>query len=51
MLEPEPLKNRYGLMGWPNPFLFHRSRPAPNLPGQALPTDPEAMLRHIERLG
>jgi hypothetical protein len=42
-LEPEPLKNRYGLLGWPSAFLFHRPQPAPNLPDEELPSDAAAM--------
>jgi hypothetical protein len=49
-LEPVPRKNRYGLMGWPNAFLFYRSRPVPNLPGGSLPDSEAALLDRIDRL-
>ncbi|MDH5753568.1 MAG: hypothetical protein OEZ59_14250, partial [Deltaproteobacteria bacterium] len=50
LLRPVPEKNRFGVMGWPDPFLFFRSQPWPNLPGVELPTDPAEMLAYIEAL-
>jgi len=50
MLEPEPRKNRYGLLGWPQAYRFFRRQPAPNLPGTKLPTDPAALARRIAAL-
>lgn len=50
VLQPEPRKNRYGLLGWPNAFRYHRRQPAPNLPDVELPEDAEAMGRHIAGL-
>ena len=50
VLRPEPVKNRYGLLGWPQAFRFHRRQPTPNLPGRALPADAEAMARQIADL-
>lgn len=50
VLKPEPQKNRYGLLGWPDSFHFHRRLPAPNLPDVELPRDPAALGAHIEAL-
>lgn len=47
VLEPEPKKNRYGLLGWPNAFRFHRHQPDPNLPDLELPGDAQAMGERI----
>ena len=47
LLRPLPEKNRYGLMGWPDGFRYHLSRPAPNLPGGKIPTDEDAILDRI----
>lgn len=49
VLNPEPAKNRYGLMGWPNAFRFYRRQPAPNLPGVALPADAAGMAQYIAK--
>lgn len=38
-LRPVPRKNRYGLLGWPNAYYFHRRRPSPNLPMGDIPAD------------
>ena len=50
VLAPEPQKNRYGLMGWPQYYRFFRRAPAPNLPGVALPENEAAMAQHIAGL-
>ena len=44
---PIPEKNRYGLMGWPNAYRFHRRNPEPNLPAGKLPSDKAALLKRI----
>lgn len=44
---PEPRKNRYGLLGWPNAFRFYRRQPAPNLPGREIPAEESALLERI----
>lgn len=49
-LTPQPEKNRFGLLGWPNPFVFDRPTPEPNLPGSALPRDEAALLTLSEQL-
>jgi len=49
-LEPVPEKNRYGLLGWPDAFVFHRPGPAPNLPGRDLPAGEDALLALIRKL-
>lgn len=49
-LSPILEKNRYGMLGWPNTYLFHSARPEPNLPGSSLPTDAARMLTLIEKL-
>lgn len=49
-LRPLPEKNRYGLLGWPNPFIFERPTPEPNLPDNALPLDEAALLALSEQL-
>ena len=49
-LTPLPEKNRYGLLGWPNPFHFDRVTPMPNLPGDLLPRDEAGLLALSERL-
>lgn len=43
-LVPLPEKNRYGLMGWPDAFVFLRAAPAPNLPEAAVPEDEGKLL-------
>jgi hypothetical protein len=43
-LTPLPEKNRYGLLGWPSPFIFDRPTPEPNLPDKALPRDEAALV-------
>lgn len=50
VLEPEPAKNRFGLMGWPNAYHFYRSQPVPNLPGVTLPADADGLARYIAKL-
>jgi hypothetical protein len=50
VLAPEPQKNRYGLLGWPQDYRYYRRQPAPNLPGVALPADAGAMAAHIAAL-
>ncbi len=50
VLEPEPQKNRYGLLGWPQTYTFYRRQPAPNLPGAKLPADSAALAQHIAAL-
>jgi len=47
VLRPEPVKNRFGMMGWPQAYTFYRPQPAPNLPGVKLPEDPAAMAKTI----
>jgi hypothetical protein len=47
VLAPEPQKNRYGLMGWPQYYRFFRRAPAPNLPEAKLPEDAQAMAAYI----
>ncbi|MDH5752242.1 MAG: hypothetical protein OEZ59_07470 [Deltaproteobacteria bacterium] len=43
-LDPVPEKNRFGLMGWPTPFLFHRAKPEINLPAKEFPaTEPDLL--------
>ncbi len=49
-LRPRLDKNRYGLLGWPNPFIFYRPQLVPNLPGAKLPTDEQVLLALIDRL-
>lgn len=43
-------KNRYGMIGWPNPFRFHRRQPRPNLPGGDIPAAEAGILRHILKM-
>ena len=50
VLTPNPLKNRFGMMGWPNPFTYYRSSPVPNLPVQDLPLDEPSLLERIYEL-
>ncbi len=50
-LTPIPEKNRYGLLGWPNSYTFHRTSPAPNLPGGGIPADAKGIRELIERMG
>jgi len=47
---PLPEKNRFGMMGWPNGFQYHRQRPVPNLPTLDLPPDEATMLERINEL-
>jgi hypothetical protein len=46
-LIPIPEKNRFGMLGWPNPFLYYRVQPAPNIPGADLPTGEDELLELI----
>lgn len=49
-LTPIPRKNRYGLLGWPDAYLYFREAASPNLPGRKIPTDPAALAAMIEAL-
>jgi len=49
-LKPILEKNRYGLLGWPNAYRFHRTAVDPNLPGGGIPTDPLELLALIHKL-
>lgn len=49
-LVPQPEKNRFGLMGWPDPFVFYRNNPVSNLPGVNLPADEAGTLALITKL-
>lgn len=49
-LAPILEKNRYGLLGWPNAYRFHRTAVAPNLPGGGIPTDPLELLALIRKI-
>ncbi len=49
-LTPLPEKNRFGLLGWPNAFVYLQAAPAVNLPGNALPADPLQLVRLSEAL-
>lgn len=48
-LEPTPWKNRFGMLGWPNDFLFYRLEIAPNLPGITIPTKKADLLKFIQK--
>lgn len=49
-LKPVPEKNRFGLLGWPDAYVYYRDQPAPNLPSGEMPTTTEGMLQRIETL-
>lgn len=49
-LDPVPVKNRFGLLGWPNAYHYFRARISPNLPGRRIPSDPEEMRALIRKL-
>lgn len=49
-ITPLPEKNRFGLMGWPNAFIWLQAAPAANLPGNALPSDPRELIKLSEAL-
>ena len=49
-LTPLPEKNRFGLMGWPNAFVYLQAAPAVNLPGNALPADARDLIKLSEAL-
>ncbi len=49
-LKPIPRKNRFGLLGWPDSFFFHRTRVTPNLPTKDIPADPVKLGNLIESL-
>lgn len=49
-LVPVPEKNRFGLMGWPNGFVFFAPGAVVNVPGGILPADPQQLLRLGETL-
>ena len=48
-LVPIPEKNRYGLLGWPNAFVYAASQPLA-LPGQTSPADPRNLLQAAKAL-
>ena len=48
-LVPVPEKNRFGLMGWPNPFRYYRPRPAVNLPKAEFPSEEGELLDWIKK--
>ena len=47
-LKPIPEKNRFGLMGWPNQFVFYRPRPDVNLEQAEFPEDESQLLAWIK---
>ena len=49
-LEPVLRKNRFGLLGWPNPFVHYRTAPAPNLPNSDIPEGEKNLLVMIREL-
>jgi hypothetical protein len=49
-LTPLPEKNRFGLMGWPNSFVYLEPRPAVNIPGAAIPSDAKRLIGLSEAL-
>jgi len=49
-LRPVLKKNRYGLLGWPNAYVYFRDQPAPNLPSGEMPATAEGMLQRIRTL-
>ncbi len=49
LLTPMPAKNRYGLMGWPNAFLYSGKKPLA-LPGKSTPAQPNALLQEAKTL-
>jgi hypothetical protein len=49
-LTPLPEKNRFGLMGWPNSFVFLEAQPAVNIPGGAVPSDARQLVHLSEAL-
>jgi len=48
-LVPVLEKNRFGLMGWPNPFQYYRPRPAVNLPKAEFPSEEAGLLEWINK--
>jgi len=49
-LKPTLLKNRFGLLGWPNDFFFFRNRPLPNLPSGEIPDSQDNLRAMIKFL-
>jgi len=49
-LAPLPRKNRFGILGWPNRFVFYRTTPVPNLPATDIPADEKNILLMIREL-
>jgi hypothetical protein len=49
-LTPLPEKNRFGLMGWPNSFVYAQPGVAMNLPAGKLPADPKRLVGLSEAL-
>ncbi len=49
-LEPEPEKNRFGMLGWPNAYEFKSPRADPPMPGGKIPRDEAGLLALIAAL-
>jgi len=49
-LEPEPEKNRFGMLGWPNAYKFKSPQPTPSIPGGKIPRDEPGLLALIGAL-
>ncbi len=49
-ITPLPERNRFGLMGWPNTFVWLQAAPAVNLPDSAPPSDPKALIQLSEAI-
>jgi hypothetical protein len=49
-ITPLPEKNRYGLLGWPDAFVYFRGSPAVNIPGGRLPGGEQELAELSEAL-
>ena len=49
-LTPVPEKNRFGMLGWPNAYVFVAAKPVPPFPNHAVPEDESSLLALMERM-
>jgi hypothetical protein len=49
-LVPQPEKNRFGMLGWPNAYVFASARPAPPFPDTSVPADEDGLVALMRSL-
>jgi hypothetical protein len=49
-LAPQLEKNHFGMLGWPNSYVFKSAQPTPTLPGASIPADEAKLVALIDTL-